>query len=366
MQVQAEDKPYDDINITPMLDLAYVLLVIFILMTTASVQGVKVNGKAYSSTSMPQDLIGKGGTIDFDMGPNPSSWGTGPNDAPKSITTGDAVPTPLHDETGPGKGVLSTSDGSDATALFDNTSRTQAAVTGAVQYQLNNTDEAVTHYTLTSQTGAGDPKSWVLKGSFDGKAWAVADQRTDQSFTWRQQTRAFEVANPAHYAYYRLEVTATSTGAPASLAEIELLGKPDAACTRTITGTSAGPLSVTSGTVCLRDATVSGPVTVTGGASLLVRGGQVQGPISVSGAGQVLLDRTKVGGPVSITGTTGPVAIERTEIAGPLALTGNRGPVLMASTVGGPLACAVNTPEPTDYGLGNTVRGPAAGQCAKL
>ena len=39
MQVQSEDKPYDDINITPMLDLAYVLLVIFILMCTASVQG---------------------------------------------------------------------------------------------------------------------------------------------------------------------------------------------------------------------------------------------------------------------------------------------------------------------------------------
>jgi biopolymer transport protein ExbD len=37
-----DDKPYDDINITPMLDLAYVLLVIFILMTTASVQGSKV------------------------------------------------------------------------------------------------------------------------------------------------------------------------------------------------------------------------------------------------------------------------------------------------------------------------------------
>jgi len=42
MQVQ-EDKVYDDINITPMLDLAYVLLVIFIIMTTAAVQGVKVN-----------------------------------------------------------------------------------------------------------------------------------------------------------------------------------------------------------------------------------------------------------------------------------------------------------------------------------
>ena len=42
MQIQ-EDKPYDDINITPMLDLAYVLLVIFILMCTASVAGTKVN-----------------------------------------------------------------------------------------------------------------------------------------------------------------------------------------------------------------------------------------------------------------------------------------------------------------------------------
>jgi biopolymer transport protein ExbD len=43
MQVQSEAKPYDDINITPMLDLAYVLLVIFIIMTTATVQGLKVN-----------------------------------------------------------------------------------------------------------------------------------------------------------------------------------------------------------------------------------------------------------------------------------------------------------------------------------
>ncbi len=52
MQIQ-EDKPYDDINITPMLDLAYVLLVIFILMTTASVQGTKVNlPKASSSPSL--------------------------------------------------------------------------------------------------------------------------------------------------------------------------------------------------------------------------------------------------------------------------------------------------------------------------
>ena len=48
-------KAYDDINITPMLDLAYVLLVIFILMATASVQGIKVDlPKAGSAQSLVQ------------------------------------------------------------------------------------------------------------------------------------------------------------------------------------------------------------------------------------------------------------------------------------------------------------------------
>jgi biopolymer transport protein ExbD len=50
MQLQSEDKAYDDINITPMLDLAYVLLIVFIIMTTAAVQGIKVNLPKASDT----------------------------------------------------------------------------------------------------------------------------------------------------------------------------------------------------------------------------------------------------------------------------------------------------------------------------
>jgi biopolymer transport protein ExbD len=42
MKISSKRKVYDEINITPMLDLAYVLLVIFIIMTTAAVQGIKV------------------------------------------------------------------------------------------------------------------------------------------------------------------------------------------------------------------------------------------------------------------------------------------------------------------------------------
>ena len=38
-----DNKSYDDINVTPMVDLYLVLLLIFIIMTTAGVQGIKVN-----------------------------------------------------------------------------------------------------------------------------------------------------------------------------------------------------------------------------------------------------------------------------------------------------------------------------------
>jgi biopolymer transport protein ExbD len=38
-----DDKSYDDINVTPMVDLYLVLLLIFIIMTTAGVQGVKID-----------------------------------------------------------------------------------------------------------------------------------------------------------------------------------------------------------------------------------------------------------------------------------------------------------------------------------
>lgn len=50
MKVQEENAAYDEINVTPMLDFAYVLLVVFILMTTASVQGITVNLPKASDT----------------------------------------------------------------------------------------------------------------------------------------------------------------------------------------------------------------------------------------------------------------------------------------------------------------------------
>lgn len=70
-----EKDVYDDINVTPMLDLAYVLLVIFIIMTTATVQGIKVNvPKASAQPSLAQTKtkaisISPDGTIYLDTFP---------------------------------------------------------------------------------------------------------------------------------------------------------------------------------------------------------------------------------------------------------------------------------------------------------
>jgi biopolymer transport protein ExbD len=71
----SENDVYDEINVTPMLDLAYVLLVIFIIMTTATVQGIKVNvPKASAQPSLAQSKtkaisITADGTIYLDTFP---------------------------------------------------------------------------------------------------------------------------------------------------------------------------------------------------------------------------------------------------------------------------------------------------------
>ena len=75
MKVQAENEPYDEINITPMLDIAYVLLVIFIILTTATVQGIKVSlPKASAQPSLAESktkaiTIAQDGTIYLDTFP---------------------------------------------------------------------------------------------------------------------------------------------------------------------------------------------------------------------------------------------------------------------------------------------------------
>ena len=68
------------------------------------------------------------------------------------------------------------------------------------------------NYTLTSGNDAADrdPKSWQLLGSNDGSTWYVLDNRTNEMFTDRNQTRLFHTANTTAFNRYKWYVSATN------------------------------------------------------------------------------------------------------------------------------------------------------------
>jgi IgA peptidase M64 len=161
-----------------------------------------------------------------------------------------------------------------------------------------------------------------------------------------------------HTVEYRAIDPSGNTGA-ADAFDVTLLPAPPA-CTTTITGRHAGPLTVGSGVTCLSGATVSGPVTVAGGA-LVAADTTIAGPVTAHGT--VELFRSTVRGPLSVGGVTGDVQILGGVVHGPVTLSGNRAPVFAGVTVKGPLTCVGNTAAPDDLRIANTVGGPAAGQC---
>jgi biopolymer transport protein ExbD len=65
-EVKQDTELYDEINVVPMLDLAYVLLVIFIILTTATVQGIMVNLPKASATPSLAESRTKAITITAD------------------------------------------------------------------------------------------------------------------------------------------------------------------------------------------------------------------------------------------------------------------------------------------------------------
>ncbi|MEW2297183.1 GH92 family glycosyl hydrolase [Streptomyces sp. NPDC006743] len=67
----------------------------------------------------------------------------------------------------------------------------------------------ITRYALTSANDYGerDPKDWTLKASADGKDWKSVDSRSGESFAQRFQTKTYDLAAPAEYQHFRLEIT---------------------------------------------------------------------------------------------------------------------------------------------------------------
>jgi hypothetical protein len=227
-------------------------------------------------------------------------------------------------------------------------------------------------FALSDGVTAGDPVSWTLQGSYDGTTWATIDQRSDETFRWRLQTRAFAVHHPGRFSQYRLMVTKNTGDALTTIAEMELLAKPAPACTTTVSGQHAGPLTVSSGVTCLAPgSTVTGPVVVSPGASLYATDTSIGGPLAATGAKAVVLVHSKVAGLVLVSGTTDELSIEDSTIDRTALLVGNGGapdgpPLVSANRIGGTLNCLSNNPAPVNNGLANTTAAGRGGQCATL
>ncbi|HEU5469068.1 MAG TPA: GH92 family glycosyl hydrolase, partial [Actinophytocola sp.] len=189
------------------------------------VRALRVDGRPYDKCWLPHELLAGGAVLDFEMGPEPSDWATGPDARPPSLTDGPEVPLPLHDITDSRSGRSTWSGGEEPVPVFDGTGREATFDEPPIwiRYSLRDSRAAVRRYTLTSGSRPGDPKDWVLEGSNDGHRWTTVDERTGEEFRWRRQTRAFTVADPGEYAHYRLRITAASGERTLTIAEIELL-----------------------------------------------------------------------------------------------------------------------------------------------
>jgi hypothetical protein len=80
-------------------------------------------------------------------------------------------------------------------------------------------------------------------------------------------------------------------------------------CTSSATGSIANGMTVSSGTECVSNATVTGPVTVRPGAQLVLTDTTVRGPVTSDGAAELQLCGDSITGPLVVTNSKGLVVI---------------------------------------------------------
>lgn len=188
------------------------------------VDGVTLNGEPIDETTFDGDLLREGGTLEFAMSETPSTWGA------KDLTEDLEAPDTMVDATKPGRGTLKAADGTDVSALVDDSMTSSATFAGGsadLVWTSQSGPVTVGQYTLTSAKTETAPAGWTLSGSIDGENWVELDSRENQSFAWGTQTRPFSTTGTGAFTSIRLQV---SSGADAlALAEVELFATADAA-----------------------------------------------------------------------------------------------------------------------------------------
>jgi len=129
--------------------------------------------------------------------------------------------SPSGHDAGDGNGIENTVDGDPGSKWCVNNG--SAPVSWQVQLPVAQT---IASYAFTSGNDVPqrDPRSWVLEGSADGKAWVEVDRRAlERPFEERRQTKTFEIARPGAFRFYRFTFAPTAIGT-FQVAEIALAG----------------------------------------------------------------------------------------------------------------------------------------------
>ena len=180
------------------------------------VQSLKVDGKPWTRAWIPHDAIARGATLEFEMGPKPSSWGSAPGDLPPSLTRDGERPSWLSDQV-----TAATVDGSRQPALTDDDAASLASLAAGATLALPvEGGGQAGYYTLTSGDAPIHGAGWTLEGRGADGAWTTVDERTGEDFAWARQLRPFRIARPGPWREYRLRLRGP---APLALAEVEVL-----------------------------------------------------------------------------------------------------------------------------------------------
>ncbi|MGC5165234.1 GH92 family glycosyl hydrolase [Luteimicrobium sp. DT211] len=185
------------------------------------VQSVTVDGRPWHRLAIPVATLRAGVEIEIALGPEPSTWGTGPDAAPFAVTPRGSAPARLVDHADPaGAREHARSSVGDPALVFDDSSDAGIVLRPGdwAGYELA-ADASVDLYTVSLGAPA-DGLSWVLERA-DGDTWVELDRRDGVGFVWPRQTRAFLLGGLRGPGPVRLRVLRGTL----DLRQLELLGE---------------------------------------------------------------------------------------------------------------------------------------------
>ena len=184
------------------------------------VQSLKVNGQPWNKAWIRHEDIAGGATLEFVMGDTPSTWGSGVDALPPSLTAVGDAPRGLIDVASSARVAVQGAPGR-AAELIDDDAATSGVLPSRAEVDFRFAAPVrVSHYTLSSAGTTITGASWTLEARNANGAWVELDRRRDQAFPWARQLRPFRVERSGDYAEYRLRFDGDGEVA---WSEIELL-----------------------------------------------------------------------------------------------------------------------------------------------